>query len=103
MAERVLSPGETPSPTAALATRRDRTIPLLSGIVALGAALRLFRLDAQPLWSDEGYSWMWAHLPHAALWGYAARFEYNPPLFFSLQRFWLALGDSEAALRSLPV
>jgi predicted membrane-bound mannosyltransferase len=101
--ERVLSPRETFSPSAAARpARRDRTVPFLLGIVALGAALRLFRLGARPLGGDEGFSWMWTHLPHPALWGAAARFEYNPPLFYSLQRLWLAFGDSEAALRSLP-
>jgi mannosyltransferase len=86
------------TPTSA----RDRTRELVLAVVALGAALRLFRLADQPLWANEAFSWKWAHLPLAAIWGDAARFEYNPPLFFSLQHLWLAFGDSEAALRSLP-
>ena len=75
---------------------------LLLGVVVLGAALRAWRLGAQPLWADEGFSWVWAHLPQSAIWGDAAPFETHPPLFYSLQRLWLTFGDSEAAMRSLP-
>jgi 4-amino-4-deoxy-L-arabinose transferase-like glycosyltransferase len=78
------------------------TLLALLGIAALGAALRWFHLGAEPLYTDEAFSWGWAQLPHSVIWGYAASLEYNPPLFFSLQRLWLVFGDSEAALRSLP-
>jgi mannosyltransferase len=82
--------------------QRSWTLVLLLGIVVLGAALRLLRIDAQPLWANEGFSWEWAHLSPAALWGPAARFELTPPLFYAMQHFWMAaFGDSEAALRSL--
>src|SRR3712207_2322317 len=82
--------------------QRSRTILPLLGITALGAALRWFQLGAEPLYTDEAFSWGWAQLPHSVIWGYAAALEYNPPLFFSLQRLWLVFGHSEAALRSLP-
>jgi mannosyltransferase len=82
---------------------RDRTLALLLGIVALAAALRLLYINAAPLSANEGFSWKWAHLPHADIWGEAARFEFTPPLFYSLLRLWMApFGDSEATLRSLP-
>ncbi len=72
----------------------------LIGLVALGAALRLIGLGAEPLWLDEAFSWRWAHLPLTELWGPAARTETNPPLWFTLERAaLLLLGESEAALR----
>jgi 4-amino-4-deoxy-L-arabinose transferase-like glycosyltransferase len=62
--------------------------------------LRLSGLGAEPLWLDEAFSWRWAHLPLADLWGPAAATETNPPLWFTLERLVLAtLGDGEAMLR----
>ncbi|MEJ5232061.1 MAG: hypothetical protein WHV64_07660 [Geminicoccaceae bacterium] len=62
--------------------------------------MRLSGLGAEPLWLDEAFSWRWAHLPLADLWGPAAATETNPPLWFTLERLVLAtLGDGEAMLR----
>src|SRR5690242_20250586 len=79
-----------------------RTIPeslVLAMLVLLGGALRLLRLGHEPLWVDEGFSWRWAHLPLADLWGAAGRLEYNPPLYYTLQHAALALGDGSFQLR----
>jgi hypothetical protein len=73
----------TPAPRAEL---RLGTVWLaLTGLVLLGAALRFTGLGAEPLWLDEAFSWRWAHLPLAELWGEAARTETNPPLWFTLR------------------
>jgi uncharacterized membrane protein len=74
---------------------------LLVFIVLAGAALRIFHLGAEPLWTDEAASWRFAHLTHQDLWGSVGRFETNPPLYYSLQRLSLAFGQSEASLRSI--
>jgi hypothetical protein len=88
----------TPAPRVEL---RLGTVWLaLTGLVLLGAALRFTGLGAEPLWLDEAFSWRWAHLPLAELWGEAARTETNPPLWFTLERWvLLTLGEAEAMLR----
>ncbi|MDW8371312.1 MAG: glycosyltransferase family 39 protein, partial [Geminicoccaceae bacterium] len=73
---------------------------MLLAIVLIGATLRLIGLGAEPLWLDEAFSWRWAHLPFAELWGAAARTETNPPLWFTIERAaLLVVGDTEEALR----
>ncbi|MFQ3661121.1 MAG: glycosyltransferase family 39 protein [Chloroflexaceae bacterium] len=62
--------------------------------------IRIYRLDAQSLWLDEGNSWALGR----AGWGYLLSELINPtaayPLYHLLLKGWMALfGDSEAALR----
>ncbi len=75
---------------------------LLIGLVLLGLALalRLYRLDAQSLWLDEGSSW---ELSQAG-WAQLLAELFNPsaayPLYHLLLKGWMILfGASEAALR----
>jgi hypothetical protein len=73
-------------------------IPLALFVAAL--ALRLYRLDAQSLWLDEGSSWQMAGRPLGDL----LRDMLSPtaayPLYHLLLKLWVALfGDSELALR----
>ena len=70
------------------------------GLFALALLARLYRLDAQSLWLDEGSSW---ELSRAG-WGFLLGELLNPsaayPLYHLLLKGWMALfGDSEAALR----
>lgn len=71
----------------------------LSVIVVLGAALRWSYIGQESLWFDEAWSWRSAHLSLSELWTEAL--DLHPPLYYSLQRLWLAFGQTEAALRSL--
>ncbi|MEO1017109.1 MAG: glycosyltransferase family 39 protein [Pseudomonadota bacterium] len=73
----------------------------LAIILVVAAALRFVDLGSESLWADEAFTWRWSQLSHSDLWGASARFEYNPPLYFSIQRLWLVFGSSEFALRSL--
>jgi mannosyltransferase len=75
---------------------------LLVGLALFGVALlvRLYRLDAQSLWLDEGSSW---ELSRAG-WGYLLRELFNPtaayPLYHLLLKGWMGVfGDAEWALR----
>jgi len=75
----------------------------LIAILILSAALRLYRLDAQSLWNDEGNS---ARLSERKLdlilAGTAS--DIHPPAYYLLLHCWQALfGQSEWALRSLSV
>lgn len=69
-------------------------------LFALALLVRVYRLDAQSLWLDEGSSW---ELSRAG-WGFLLGELLNPsaayPLYHLLLKGWMALfGDSEAALR----
>lgn len=75
---------------------------LLIGLGLFGLALlaRLYRLEAQSLWLDEGSSWQMAGLPWGALLVDLARPNAAYPLYHLLLKLWMALfGASEAALR----
>ena len=76
---------------------------LLVLFVLVGMALRLIRLDFQPLWWDEGYSVWFAGHP---LWEMArlTAADIHPPLYYALLHGWtLALGLSPAPLRLFSV
>ena len=71
------------------------------GVAALALGLRVFRIDAQSLWYDEGIS---AHqltrsFPEILR---AAALDTHPPLYYWTLKAWgEALGSSEVSLRSL--
>lgn len=72
-------------------------------ILALAAGLRLYRIEAQSLWADEGNS---AALAMRSLSRIAqdAAADIHPPLYYWLLHLWASLfGTSETALRSLSV
>ena len=79
---------------------RDRCFFVAAAaIVAVAAGLRFTRLGFQELWMDEGVSFGMATVEDFRA---ALRREYNPPVYYLLQRLWLLpFGESEAALRSL--
>ena len=74
------------------------------GAVTLAAlALRLARLDFQPLWWDEGYSVFFATRDLATLFARTA-LDIHPPLYYALLQLWIALvGKSPVAVRLLSV
>ncbi|MDP3046129.1 MAG: glycosyltransferase family 39 protein, partial [Chloroflexota bacterium] len=72
-------------------------------ITLLAFALRLLRLDFQPLWWDEGYSVYFASQDLATLTLKTAA-DIHPPLYYYLLHVWIALfGASDVALRLLSV
>ncbi|NTW02327.1 MAG: DUF2723 domain-containing protein, partial [Oscillochloris sp.] len=76
----------------------DYAIPLALFLIAL--AVRLYRLDAQSLWLDEGSSWQMARQSWATLLGDLLSPTAAYPLYHVLLKLWMALfGDSEFALR----
>jgi mannosyltransferase len=71
-------------------------------VLTLAGFLRLPRMCANSLWFDEAFSWLVARQPGRAI--LTQRLEpILPPLYYYLLHFWLQLGESEAALRSLSV
>ena len=74
------------------------TLALLVGLLAF--ALRVYNLQGQSLWHDEGASLYYASLPPATMVAEVAELGEIPPLYYLLLHFWLPLaGDGEAALR----
>ncbi|CUS02561.2 membrane protein of unknown function [Candidatus Promineifilum breve] len=71
-------------------SRTTRHAALIVGLLLVAFALRLYRLDAQSLWWDEGIS---LHLATSSL-GEIVRDRLNnihPPLYFFILKGWLAL------------
>ena len=70
-------------------------------ILALAFGLRLWQIDAQSLWHDEGLSWWFARAPLLETLRGVAGTE-HPPLYFLVLGMWLRVaGESAFALRFL--
>ncbi len=81
--------------------RRPLALPLL--ILLMAFALRLYRLDFQSIWWDEGHSIFVATHPITQIPTLPAM-DVHPPGYFSLLHLWMALtGTSEFTLRYLSV
>jgi hypothetical protein len=72
-------------------------------LLPLGLAVGLgsFRLGAKSLWWDEGFSVWLARLDWPTAWQLMRTAEANMMLYYVLLHFWLRLGMSEVAVRSL--
>jgi mannosyltransferase len=76
---------------------------ILSLITLLALGLRLYRLDAQSLWYDEGFSVYLARMDLAEITVRTAT-DIQPPLYYYLLHGWIALfGQGERTLRALSV
>jgi 4-amino-4-deoxy-L-arabinose transferase-like glycosyltransferase len=87
--------------------RTGRSKLVVAGLVLLitllGLGLRLYRLDAQSLWYDEGFSVYLARMGLGEITANTAA-DIQPPLYYYLLHGWIQLfGDTELALRSLSV
>lgn len=101
------SPAKLHNPLPAAGTRmRHFGVALLNSrflvpaLFVVALLLRLFRLDAQSLWLDEGSTWQTIQQP----WGVLLRELFSPdaayPLYHLLLKAWVApAGDSAWALR----
>lgn len=70
-------------------------------ITAAGAWLRWRQIGEQGVWLDEAFSIWMARQPYAELLHWITRIDQHPPLYYSLLRPWLAVGDGEGTIRSL--
>ena len=72
-------------------------------ILLIAFSLRVYRLDAQSLWWDEGHSIAMASAPIAQI-ATQPGMDVHPPGYFVLLRFWMGIaGMREYALRYLSV
>ncbi len=75
-------------------------VVLLPVVTLLALGARLYRLDAQSLWLDEGNSWAMAMQPWPTLWLDLVKPNAAYPLYHLLLKAWIGLaGDSEWMLR----
>jgi len=84
----------------------ERSAPIVIAlllITILGLGLRLYRLDGQSLWYDEGFSVYLARMDLAEITARTAA-DIQPPLYYYLLHGWIQFfGDDEWGLRSLSV
>lgn len=74
---------------------------IITFIVLLGAFGRIYHINEQSLWVDEGYAFYHSHFP--SLIETLAR-DTHPPLYFATLRLWSEItGQTELALRWLSV
>lgn len=77
---------------------RKRYLVVITGLTLLAFALRIYRIDYQSLWYDEGFSVWLAGKDLATI----TTGDFNPPLYVYLLHFWTQLaGTSEFAARFL--
>jgi len=81
--------------------RRVATPLLLLAITLLGGWLRFYAIGQKGLWLDEAFSvWLgWHRLPE--MWGWIARIDQHPPLYYTLLNLWMRLGDDASTVRML--
>src|SRR5512136_1239716 len=73
-------------------------------LTLLAFGLRVFWLDHQSLWFDEGWSWYVAARSWAGLGEILRQVDSHPPLYYALLKVWMALaGQSDFSLRFLSV
>jgi uncharacterized membrane protein len=92
-----------PEQTADTRAARFLLIALLL-IIALGAALRMYRLGAESFWLDEAYSVELASFPTSEVLHELVINDVHPPLYYFVVHFWIKLfGDSEWSVRFISV
>ena len=67
--------------------RAGLPLSLIAALTLLGLALRVLRLNWQPLWWDEGYSIYFATEPLARMLNLTAH-DIHPPLYYALLHLW---------------
>jgi 4-amino-4-deoxy-L-arabinose transferase-like glycosyltransferase len=73
----------------------------LAGVTLAGAALRLFLIGDKSLWLDEAFSVILAQRSVGEVLREIVLTDTHPPLYYLALHAWVALGDSEAMVRSL--
>jgi mannosyltransferase len=72
-------------------------------VIALGTAVRLFRLGVRSFWLDEAVSAMLARIDRHTFMSAVVHRQANMVFYYLLLRGWIRLGSSEFAMRSLSV
>lgn len=82
----------------------DQKIVILLIIVVIGAILRLYNLNANSLWLDEGATYYFSSHSLVEIYKSVSLGEFNPPLFYWIAHFLLKIiTPADLALRVVPV
>ncbi|MHB0975758.1 MAG: glycosyltransferase family 39 protein [Candidatus Aquicultorales bacterium] len=74
----------------------------LLAVAGIALALRLYNINAESIWFDEGWSIKYSSMSFSTMLKELLAKDYNPPLHSILLHFWIGLfGASEWAVRSL--
>ncbi|MCC7352222.1 MAG: glycosyltransferase family 39 protein, partial [Anaerolineae bacterium] len=76
------------------------TFAALAILLAVAFLLRVFRLDFQPLWWDEGYSVWFATSPLGEMLADTAH-DIHPPLYYALLHGWIVLAGAQPEILRL--
>jgi 4-amino-4-deoxy-L-arabinose transferase-like glycosyltransferase len=98
MFNQVSEPGRTPG-WRAPALSSAWQIAAVGAATLVGLAIRLYRLAAEPLSSQEIYTWDFSHQTVSFIFGPLSRIETNPPFYYLLMNLVMRIGESELLLR----
>ncbi|RPJ54274.1 MAG: phospholipid carrier-dependent glycosyltransferase, partial [Methanobacteriota archaeon] len=84
------------------ALSQSRYLQLLILLTIAGGLLRFYHLGYNSLWLDEASTLEFARQSLGGIWQSTAGGEFNPPLFYWIEHFMLAFGESESVLRFIP-
>lgn len=79
----------------------SREQQILAALVMIGAVLRLLLLGYKSIWLDEAFSLTISQRSLVDVLRMAVRTDTHPPLYYILLKFWMGLGEGEAAVRLL--
>jgi 4-amino-4-deoxy-L-arabinose transferase-like glycosyltransferase len=82
----------------AVTSRRE--IIAITSIIVIGGLLRVYRIDALPLWLDEAFTYYASSLPISDLASFKA--DLHPPIFYLIEKCILFFGRTEFILRIGP-
>jgi hypothetical protein len=74
-------------------------VAIVGAATLVGLVLRLYRLGAAPLSSQEIYTWDFAHQSVPFIVGRLSQIETNPPLYYLMMKLVMTIGETEFLLR----
>ena len=80
-------------------TSRAWGVAIVGVATLVGLVLRLYRLGAPPLSSQEIYTWDFAHQTVPFIVGRLSHIETNPPLYYLMMKLVMTIGETEFLLR----
>jgi Dolichyl-phosphate-mannose-protein mannosyltransferase len=72
---------------------------IVGAATLVGLVLRLYRIGAAPLSSQEIYTWDFAHQTVPFIVGRLSQIETNPPLYYLMMKLVMTMGETEFLLR----
>ncbi len=84
--------------------KKVRALWIVAAITLVAFGLRVFWLDHQSLWFDEGWSWYVSTRSWGEMGQILQQVDSHPPLYYAALKIWMGLaGESDFSLRYLSV